>query len=343
MSLLAWANRPDAALQSAYPIPYQALITWAKGRNQPPITKIAAAAVIIGCSERELAQAIYGAESQSDALSKREAQRASERNEERRAAYAASEAVRAQRAADQRKRKERIKAEKLASGSASYRSMVLYGVISEEDRIARAKAVRRSNKIREQERACPIVIYGQRHSLRGIIQQLRIMRMQCDRLERTLAGYAKTYNKPWHIAGFANCTAAIAAGHFEAIEYRRKQWQAITQRRRAKEAKAVGVGISRAEWVGVMASWDYRCAYCGRHRSYVRDESRRMDLEIEHVVPMPHGPNDISNIVPACKSCNSSKASSDVLVWAASRGLLLSPRVVAIHAAVTGKASHAQG
>lgn len=343
MSLMAWANRPEAALQSAYSIPYQVLITWAKGSAQPPITKITAAAVIIGCSERELAFALYGAESQAQAIAKRDAQRAIERNEERRAAYAASEAIRAQRANDQRRRRAANHVAKLSAGTMSFKSKVKLNLLSDDERIAHRRAVKRQCKLRELDRLHPIMIDGQRHSLRGIIHQLRIMRMQCDRLERTLEAYGRKYSKPWHVAGFPNKAKALAAGHPDAVEYMRRHWQAATHRRRAREAQAPGAGITRQQWVGVMHAWDYRCAYCGRHRSYVRDENRRMDLEIEHVVPMPHGPNDISNIVPACKPCNSSKGASDVLVWAASRGLLLDPRVVSIHAAVTAKVTHAQG
>ena len=40
------------------------------------------------------------------------------------------------------------------------------------------------------------------------------------------------------------------------------------------------------------------------------------ELHRDHVVPVAlGGPHIIENIVPACRSCNASKASSDVGVW----------------------------
>ena len=96
-------------------------------------------------------------------------------------------------------------------------------------------------------------------------------------------------------------------------------------------------------WFALMREWGYRCAYCNAHRSEIRDPSRKMDLEIEHVVPMPLGPNSPCNIVPACKCCNSSKSDSDLLDWARWRGLSLSSRVLAVYQSNQPGASNAAG
>ena len=56
----------------------------------------------------------------------------------------------------------------------------------------------------------------------------------------------------------------------------------------------------------VFRSFDFRCAYCGM----------KGELHRDHVVPVAlGGPHIIENIVPACRSCNASKADSDVGVW----------------------------
>ena len=54
------------------------------------------------------------------------------------------------------------------------------------------------------------------------------------------------------------------------------------------------------EWKAKLLEYDYRCAYCG---NVLLD-----DITADHVIPITRGgTNYISNIVPACKRCNSSK------------------------------------
>ncbi|MFW6202613.1 MAG: HNH endonuclease [Gemmatimonadota bacterium] len=51
----------------------------------------------------------------------------------------------------------------------------------------------------------------------------------------------------------------------------------------------------------------YRCQYCGRHRSVLR---QREFLTRDHVVPMSRGgQNEWTNVVTACSSCNNRKGS----------------------------------
>lgn len=62
-----------------------------------------------------------------------------------------------------------------------------------------------------------------------------------------------------------------------------------------------------ADWHKVVAEFDSRCAYCMR-------KMRR--LTRDHVVPLFKGGNHtISNIVPACRSCNSSKGTNTLEEW----------------------------
>lgn len=68
------------------------------------------------------------------------------------------------------------------------------------------------------------------------------------------------------------------------------------QRRRARHIAADGRHTTQ-EWLGKLAEYDGKCAYCG-------DEATTRD----HVVPLVNGgSNWISNIVPACRPCNYSK------------------------------------
>lgn len=67
-------------------------------------------------------------------------------------------------------------------------------------------------------------------------------------------------------------------------------------------ARRFGVQIndlSLADWLVVVGAFGRRCSYC----------NAAADLEIDHVVPLSGGgQNTKSNVVPACKSCNSSKS-----------------------------------
>ncbi len=66
-----------------------------------------------------------------------------------------------------------------------------------------------------------------------------------------------------------------------------------------------GVGrVTASEWIEALDVFDGRCAYCG-----VRDK-----MAVEHVIPISAGgANDISNVVPACGSCNFVKGRSGPL------------------------------
>ena len=55
-----------------------------------------------------------------------------------------------------------------------------------------------------------------------------------------------------------------------------------------------------------------RCAYCGERAT-----------GIDHLIPrLADGPDSADNLVPACRSCNSSKGAQDVCVWARRHGFL---------------------
>lgn len=67
--------------------------------------------------------------------------------------------------------------------------------------------------------------------------------------------------------------------------------------RRAKRLAAGGVH-TKEEWAAKLEEYGHRCVYCCSGGRMTRD----------HVVPLSKGgTNDISNIAPACRRCNSSK------------------------------------
>lgn len=85
----------------------------------------------------------------------------------------------------------------------------------------------------------------------------------------------------------------------------------------------IGVG----KYMKVFSKTNFRCAYCGEELDLdiKRPEIKYMDgveyynggcqvnYAIDHVIPKKKGgTNDISNLLPCCKSCNSQKGSKDL-------------------------------
>ena len=69
-------------------------------------------------------------------------------------------------------------------------------------------------------------------------------------------------------------------------------------KRRALKAKAPVGSFTGKDWSEMKAAYGYRCVYCQRKKPLTQD----------HVIPLiKGGMHDKSNIVPACRSCNSRK------------------------------------
>jgi len=80
-------------------------------------------------------------------------------------------------------------------------------------------------------------------------------------------------------------------------------------RRRARVKGAVG-SFTREEWRDLKLAHGGCCAYCGM---------KTKKLSVDHVVPLSKGgTNYISNIKPACRSCNSRKGNRDPEIFSGS-------------------------
>lgn len=84
-----------------------------------------------------------------------------------------------------------------------------------------------------------------------------------------------------------------------------------TANRRARLLAAQGEGITSEEWDKLKEDYGYRCAYCAKIKTLAKDHIEALSKGGEH---------RLSNIVPACKSCNSSKHSKALIVWLATAG-----------------------
>lgn len=86
------------------------------------------------------------------------------------------------------------------------------------------------------------------------------------------------------------------------------------QRRVARANKLTNT-FTEDEWKGALLHFGNTCAYCGIHQD---------DLDIvlnqEHVIPVTKkGGYTADNIIPACRSCNSSKSDRDFEEWYSER------------------------
>lgn len=63
--------------------------------------------------------------------------------------------------------------------------------------------------------------------------------------------------------------------------------------------------LTEAEWGALVAAWS-GCAYCGAHGP----------LQKDCMLPISRGGRyTVSNVVPACGSCNASKCNTEVTTW----------------------------
>lgn len=75
--------------------------------------------------------------------------------------------------------------------------------------------------------------------------------------------------------------------------------------------------ITDEEWENCKNYFNYRCAYCGlpieEHWIRYKGQLKLSDFHREHVDH--NGSNDLSNCIPACKECNSSKHDKVLEYW----------------------------
>lgn len=84
-----------------------------------------------------------------------------------------------------------------------------------------------------------------------------------------------------------------------------EQFNVYSERRRARKAQTGG-SYTPQEWKSLKAGYGSVCLCCGRGEPDIK-------LHADHVVPLSKGGrNDISNIQPLCRFCNSSKGTKTI-------------------------------
>lgn len=142
-------------------------------------------------------------------------------------------------------------------------------------------------------------------------------RLRCRAWYAANAEKARANTQTWRHANAEKARAdlrAWRAAHPEKIRATTRAWQsanpekkrAADTRRRARKLNAPVNDFTAQQWRDMQAAYDYRCAYC--------DKRRKGKLTQDHITPLSKGgSHTASNIVPACKSCNSRKQAGPVL------------------------------
>ena len=95
-------------------------------------------------------------------------------------------------------------------------------------------------------------------------------------------------------------------------------------RRRARRVAAADNDLNDAQWATLVAAWG-GCAYCGASETA---------LQRDCVLPISRGGRyTVTNVVPACRSCNASKCNQEVTSWLRRKGLD-EPAFLTAHATV---------
>ena len=83
--------------------------------------------------------------------------------------------------------------------------------------------------------------------------------------------------------------------------------RAIKRRHRAHKANAPINDFTAAQWREMQEHYGHRCVYCGKRA--------KGHLTQDHLTPLSKGgSHTLSNIVPACRACNSKKNAGPILV-----------------------------
>ena len=104
------------------------------------------------------------------------------------------------------------------------------------------------------------------------------------------------------------------AAHADAIQATIRAWrvknpeksQTYKANRRARELAVPINDLTPTQWQAIKEAFGHRCAYCGR---------KMKRLTMDHITPLSKGgSHTLSNVVPACQSCNSKKHTSGPLI-----------------------------
>jgi len=86
----------------------------------------------------------------------------------------------------------------------------------------------------------------------------------------------------------------------------RAKMASYARKRRASKENAPKNDLTNEQWAMILDHYGHRCVYCGR---------KMQRLSQDHILPLSRGgSHTLSNVVPACRKCNSKKHAGPPLV-----------------------------
>ncbi len=122
--------------------------------------------------------------------------------------------------------------------------------------------------------------------------------------------HVRTYNRKYYEEHSDEIAKRVKDWRTENPD-RHRETHALTEQRRRSRKKGTQSTLTKTEWNAVKAFFSDEegcfCAYCGVHTSA---------LTQDHVIPLSKGgDHSAHNIVPACRTCNTRKATKDIWDW----------------------------
>lgn len=121
--------------------------------------------------------------------------------------------------------------------------------------------------------------------------------------------YRSHYTRADGTNGFRHVCRNCVAKEYEEHKSDRIAYNAMYMRNKRARAAGARETVTRVEWESVLAEFNNECAYCGA-------DGMPFGLGMDHIVPLAlGGRHTVGNIVPACRSCNSRKHTSQSVAW----------------------------
>lgn len=103
-----------------------------------------------------------------------------------------------------------------------------------------------------------------------------------------------------------------------ALEYAKQhpERSRLTEARRRARKMNLPDAFTTEDWIMCQEWWGYCCAYCGSQQGFWND------ITADHFIPLisPECPGTVpENMIPACRTCNSSKHTKDAAKWLSSK------------------------
>ena len=99
--------------------------------------------------------------------------------------------------------------------------------------------------------------------------------------------------------------------HKEHYSEMSRKWERL---RKAKYKGKIKGAHTYREWLAKLKEYDYKCVYCKCELHLTKDNRDGQQATRDHIIPLSQiklTSDDISNIVPCCRRCNSSKGKSN--------------------------------